>query len=243
MAKIYETGEYYFGFQINWNISCGQLAIPINEFTGNGVNGPIREREEIQLSNVSSSLSQVDIPSSSQATPGEIDISDHSMTSSNSIHQIDVSEEPSTSTVTTHTTTDSQTAAATISASNPMFSLRTKEPPGEISVLPAISQATSQCTSFPTNSVITSEMGALFFKKPELHATGKSPQKIINVRLKQRTYGEVLTTEDVLQRLKDAEQKKNLKRKGVKSQKKEIKPIKEKKKKRKGGIPPSAQNV
>ncbi|CAH2005812.1 unnamed protein product [Acanthoscelides obtectus] len=72
-----------------------------------------------------------------------------------------------------------------------------------------------------------SEIENLFFKRTELEDVVQ--QKTTNVRLKQKTYGEVLTTEDVLKRLKEAEEKKQLKKKRPKLQNTEIETIKVKK--------------
>ena len=62
-----------------------------------------------------------------------------------------------------------------------------------------------------------SEIKELFFQKPEQLNNKNEQVKTSNVRLKQRAYGEVLTTEDVMNRMKEAEEKRQSK---VKKQKK-----------------------
>ncbi|KAF5280118.1 hypothetical protein FQR65_LT15067 [Abscondita terminalis] len=190
---------------------------PVNEFTGNVVECPSQGKEEILPTNMShlSSASQVDIPSCSQAIACEIDISDQLVTVQDRLGEIDRSEEPSTSYVTTQMMIDSQATEQT----------------AEISILPSSSQIALESIDFPTSSV-TTEMGTLFFKKPALDVV---PQKTISIRLKRRSYGEVVTTEQVLQRLKEAENKKQLKRKDVKVRNKRVKTMKENKLIFKGG--------
>ncbi|CAH2011970.1 unnamed protein product [Acanthoscelides obtectus] len=163
----------------------------------------------MQPPNVSSLHSSFQAIISSTSQSSATDISNQPWVLQTSLQQIDMSDEPTTSQVNTHPMIDSQNATRDTNVS---------KKPSDLQVA-------------ATNG---SEIENLFFKRTELEDVVQ--QKTTNVRLKQKTYGEVLTTDDVLKRLKEAEEMKQLKKKRPKLQNTEIETIKAKKLKNKSGL-------
>ncbi|CAH2011006.1 unnamed protein product [Acanthoscelides obtectus] len=190
------------GFKTTGIFLVDSTKFSISEFTGNSVDSTLQEREKMQPPNVSylHSCFQAIISSTSQSSA--TDISNQPLVLQTSLQQIDMSDEPTTSQVNTHQMIDSQNATQNTNVS---------KKPSDLQIA-------------ATNG---SEIENLFFKRTELEDVVQ--QKTTNVRLKQKTYSEVLTTEDVLKRLKEAEEKKQLKKKRPKLQNTETKTIKVKK--------------